>query len=215
MSQVNRAGWGARVPAGGPGKLDPGDVVGICLHWPAMSKPLSTPNAVKSALRGWQNYHMDTKGWSDIAYQEAVDQGGNVYELRGITTQSGANGDALTNQTYGSLLLILAPGEQITVAMVEAVRDRIERHRELYPKSTKIVGHSQIRPEPTACPGPIVADAIARRVFEPEIPNRVTRGRKLLASGLTVLDGIPDGLRPAVEKSRDAIRAELERMPEK
>jgi hypothetical protein len=180
-----------------------------------MSKPLRGVPAVKAALRGWQTYHMDDRGWSDIAYQEAVDQDGNVYELRGLRVQSGANGDARTNQTYGSLLLVLAPGEQPTPAMITATRDRIDTHRRTFGRSTRIVGHSHIRPEPTQCPGPIVMAMIGRDVFAPEEPNRVQRGRRLIGRGLAILDSIPPGLRPVVERHRDTIRAELGRMPER
>ena len=33
--------------------------------------------------RGWQTFHMKTRGWSDIAYNIAVDLAGEVWELRG------------------------------------------------------------------------------------------------------------------------------------
>lgn len=168
MTYQNRSKWGARPATSGPGKLEPRKVIGIALHWPAMSKPLTGVEAVANALRDWQAYHMDTKGWSDIAYQEAIDQAGNVYGLRGLRTQPGANGDRPTNERYGALLLVLAPGEQPTDAMVKAVRRRIRRHRDLFPRSTGIVGHGEIRPEPTACPGQIVQGHIDSGTFNPD-----------------------------------------------
>lgn len=172
MTFINRSKWGARRATGGPGKLDARKVAGIALHWPAMSRPLTTVEAVTNALRGWQAYHMDDKDWSDIAYQEAIDQAGNVYGLRGLRTQPGANGDRTTNERYGALLLVLAPGEQPTDALVKAVRRRIRRHRELFPRSTGIVGHNEIRPEPTACPGPIVQGHIDSGTFDPNRKQR-------------------------------------------
>lgn len=176
---VSRAEWGARPHRAGPGPLLPSNVEGVALHWPAMSKPLRGIAAVSAALRGWQNDHMDDRGWSDIGYQEAIDQDGNVYELRGLGTQSGANGDQDVNKRFGAILLVLAPGEQPTAVMIVATRRRIARHRELFPRSKRIVGHNDIRPEPTACPGPIVTAKIHAGVFEPHDP---TRGKNLDAA---------------------------------
>lgn len=168
MTYFTREEWGARPAGTGPGQLDVEPVVGIVLHWPAMQKPLNSVEAVKAALRSWQRYHMDTHGWSDIAYQEAFDNAGNVYMLRGLRVQSGANGDTDSNKRFGSLLLILAPGEEPSEAMVSSVRDRIAKHRTLFHNSKAIKGHSDVRPEPTACPGPIVQQGIEDGLFEPE-----------------------------------------------
>lgn len=168
MTRYSRSDWHARTPKPGPGPLDARKVVGIALHWPAMSGPIRTTKGVIAALQGWQNYHMDDLGWSDIAYQEAIDQDGNVYVLRGLKATSGANGDTWSNATHGSLLLVLAPGEEPTEKMIRGVRRRIRRHRDLFPRSTRIVGHNDIRPEPTACPGPIVSRLIDAGVFNPD-----------------------------------------------
>lgn len=167
MTTYSRADWGARAARSGPGPLTADQVEGIALHWPAMADPLGSVAAVKTALRGWQNYHMDGQGWSDIGYQVAVDQAGNRYELRGLQTQSGANGGTDVNERFGAALLILAPGEEPTTAMLAEVRRVIADHRRLFPQSTRVVGHSDIRPEPTACPGPAVSRGIRAGVFNP------------------------------------------------
>lgn len=168
MTRYTRSDWKARPATPGPGPLDRRKVVGIALHWPAMSHKLRGFADVASALRSWQNYHMDVHGWSDIAYQEAIDQDGNVYRLRGLRTQSGANGDESVNERYGALLLVLAPGEQPTEAMLTTVRRRIARHRDIFPNSERIVGHQDVRPEPTSCPGPAVMAAIRAGHFDPQ-----------------------------------------------
>lgn len=167
MTHYSRGDWKAR-PARARYKLDPAGVRGIALHWPAMTTRLTTPAQVMAALRSWQSYHMDAKNWSDIAYQVAVDQDGNSYVLRGHAHRSGANGDADVNLEYGALLLVLAPGEKPTKDLIQATRDQIARHRQLYPSSHRIVGHNQIRPEATACPGPIVQALIKQGAFDPQ-----------------------------------------------
>jgi hypothetical protein len=144
-----------------------------------MAKPVNAAGAtgqarVASALRGWQTYHMDGRGWSDIAYQIAVDQAGRAWTLRGLNIRSAANGDADVNRRYGAILLILAPGEKPSAAMVTTVRGVIGDFRRRYPAGTQVKGHGQIRPEPTSCPGPAAQAAINRGDFTPRPTPRPT-----------------------------------------
>jgi len=164
-SRISRKQWGARKRRHHPGRLAPGDVLGVALHWPAMSGRVHTVAGAMASLRGWQNYHMDGHGWSDIAYNEAIDQLGNVYVLRGLKNRSAANGTTTTNGQFGALLLIVGPGEQPSPAMVAAVRRRIARHRELFPSSRRIVGHGDLKS--TTCPGAVVLELIRDGLFEP------------------------------------------------
>lgn len=165
--RFKRRDWGARRRKHHPGRLKSREVKGIALHWPAMDKPVRGICDVQEALRSWQNYHMDVRGWSDIAYQEAIDQDGHVYILRRQKMRSAANGNSYLNGRYGALLLIIANDEEPTPKMIRAVRRRIRRHRKLYPDSTEIVGHGQIRPGGTACPGPAVLNLIRKGAFTP------------------------------------------------
>jgi hypothetical protein len=165
VSRITRKEWGARKRRHHPGRLEADEVVGIALHWPAMSGTVHTVKGAIASLQAWQNYHMDTHGWSDIAYQEAIDQDGNVYVLRGLRNRSAANGNTTTNGTHGAILLIVGPGEQPTPALVAAVRRRVARHRELFPNSRRIVGHGDLKS--TTCPGPVVMAAIRAGTFEP------------------------------------------------
>jgi hypothetical protein len=126
---------------------------------------------VARALRGWQDYHMDDRGWSDIAYQVAVDQAGRVWTLRGLQTRSGANGDEDANLAYGAALLVLGSGESPTGAMINATRQVIADFRRLYPKATEIRPHSAVRVEYTGsgtdCPGDAARGLIAAHQFDP------------------------------------------------
>jgi hypothetical protein len=205
VTHYTRADWNARPARSGPGALNPRKVVGLAFHWPAMSSPLTSPAAVMAALRSWQAYHMDGHGWSDVAYQVAVDQAGNRYELRGLAIQSGANGDAAVNETYGAVLLILAPGEKPSAAMVTEARQVVAEHRALFPKSTRLVGHGQIRPEPTACPGPAAQAAINAGTFEPS-PD-LTRGPLI---DHAIRDARKDRRAAKGEQRRAALKAALD-----
>lgn len=171
VDYLPRSAWDARPARSGPGNLTVSRVEGVTLHWPGMeNRRLSSQAAVAAALRGWQDYHMDTKDWSDIAYQVAVDQAGRAWTLRGLHTQSGANGDNDVNERYGAILLVLGTGEHPTPAMVATTRAVVDDFRELYPDGTAIKPHSAVRPEPTDCPGDLVRALIAHDVFDPDMP---------------------------------------------
>lgn len=71
---------------------------------------------------------------------------GNTYRLRGLRTQSGANGDTDVNERYGAVLLVLAIGEEPTDAMIAATRRVVAKHRRLFKRSRQVVGHGQIFP---------------------------------------------------------------------
>ena len=45
----------------------------IDVHWPGSTGSIGTNREnIAASLRSWQRYHMDTKGWRDIAYNVAV-----------------------------------------------------------------------------------------------------------------------------------------------
>jgi hypothetical protein len=171
VTYLPRSAWGARASRGGTA-LVASQVIGIAVHWPGMAKPINATGdagkaRVASALRGWQNYHMDVRGWSDIAYQIAVDQAGRAWTLRGLNIRSGANGDATVNRQYGAILLVLAPGEQPSDAMEATTRGVIADFRKRFANGTAIKPHSAVREEGTDCPGPAARAAIARGDFTP------------------------------------------------
>lgn len=168
VEYLPRSAWGARAPRPGPGNLTPSRVEGDVLHWPGMgSRRLSKAADVAEALRGWQDYHMDGRGWSDIAYQVAVDQAGRAWTLRGLRTQSGANGDNDVNERFGATLLILGTGETPSPALIATTQGVIADFRKLYPDGTAIKPHSAVRPAGTDCPGDEVRALIEAGRFEP------------------------------------------------
>ena len=178
LTILPRSAWGAR-PSEGSVALDPDEVIGEAIHWPGMSSRIDATgaagyNRVAAALRGWQNYHMDVRGWSDIAYMIAVDQVGRAWTGRGITIRSAANGDAITNRRYGAFLLIVGPGERPTTEAILTMRQVITEFRRHMPHAAaKPVGHGDIRPggtpdQPsTDCPGPITEGLIRAGAFTP------------------------------------------------
>lgn len=153
---LSRAAWTDEGPARAMEALDPDRVVGFAIHWPGSTASIGNPSAssVANRLEGYRRFHVDDRGWSDIAYQVAIDAAGRVWDCRGIKWRSAGNGSDSGNDTYGAVLLMLGPGDVPSDAMVQAIRDwRTDRWLVRYPRATKVVGHHDIRPEPTACPG--------------------------------------------------------------
>ncbi len=169
VEYLPRSAWNARSPNSGPGNLTVSRVEGAVIHWPGTGSTsvIHSKAAVASALRGWQDYHMDSHGWSDIAYQVAVDQAGRAWTLRGLRTQSGANGNNDLNERYGAILLVLVTGEQPSAALKATTRAVIADFRKLYPRGSAIRPHSAVRPGGTDCPGPAARAALARGEFTP------------------------------------------------
>jgi hypothetical protein len=158
-----RAEWGARPGRGTPLPMSR-SCRGLVVHWPGTTKPVRD---VPAALRGWQNYHMDHHGWSDVAYQVAVDQAGEVWELRGFGWRSAANGNAVLNATYGAVLAVLAEREEPSPAMLAGLRAVVADWRRLHPLARSVLGHGEVRPLGTDCPGPALTRLLAVKALDP------------------------------------------------
>jgi hypothetical protein len=192
VTYQSRDSWGARAARGSTG-LIPSEVEGEALHWPGMANPINSVGdagyaRIASALRGWQNYHMDDRGWSDIAYQIAIDQVGRAWTLRGLNIRSGANGDADVNHRFGAFLLILAPGEAPSAAMKATVKGVILDFRRWFSHASSTPkGHKDVRPAGTDCPGPLAYAGIQRGEFT---PSTTTQGDWDMATADQVLAAV-------------------------
>jgi len=77
---ISRAEWGARTATSYTTIARP--IPRYFVHHSA-GAACTTEAACKSAVKGIQNYHMDSQGWSDIGYNFLVGEDGNAYEGRG------------------------------------------------------------------------------------------------------------------------------------
>jgi hypothetical protein len=152
--------------------LDRDVVEGICLHWPGTTTQVGDAGRDRTAARleGYRRFHVAEpptgRGWHDIAYQIGVDQGGRAWSLRGIEFRSAANGTADLNGRFVAVLLLVGPGEQPTPAMLDTARWlRSEVVLRTYPGATRVVGHGQIRPRGTDCPGSAILHRIRSGEF--------------------------------------------------
>ena len=114
------------------------DVIG--LRPPTRRTPLSTPvaevwihhGAGSSAdpvaqWRGYQRFHMDSNGWSDIAYNYGVGLGGEILEGRGADRKGGGTGDPEDSRSYSVCFVGNFEAERPTKAAIEACAELL-RH---------------------------------------------------------------------------------------
>jgi N-acetylmuramoyl-L-alanine amidase len=78
---VTRAEWGAREPRTSPVPITV-PVNMTFIHHSAGQRS-SSPTECMQIVRDIQNFHMDVRGWNDIAYSFLVCEDGRVYEGRG------------------------------------------------------------------------------------------------------------------------------------
>ena len=169
-----RAAWNARPPRSTT-SFPNGRPLGVACHWPGTTTKFRgrTRDQIASSIRGWQDFHMDDRGWSDIAYSVAIDPAGRVWQLRGLKVRSAANGGTQPNADWLAALWVLGQGEDPTPAQIQAFRDwRRDRVLATWPGAGAVKTHNDVRPEPTACPGPdvtrLVRSGSLLRAADPE-----------------------------------------------
>ena len=83
---ISRQEWGARAPKSTPIKISI-PTKELWLHH-AAGAVLPGDDTVSDAdlrrIRSIQKYHMDVRGWNDIAYSFLMDPDGNIFEGRGV-----------------------------------------------------------------------------------------------------------------------------------
>jgi hypothetical protein len=177
VDYISRAATGLVAP-NGQRSLVISAVENVAFHYPGMASPINATDdagmrRVMSALRGWQTYHMKTRGWSDIAYQVGIDQVGRAYTLRGVNVQSAANGDQDVNKRFGAILAIIGNNEAPSDALMATAREVVADFRKRYSRIPKRpTWHGAIRPGGTAsdpstsCPGKLTIAQIRAGNFD-------------------------------------------------
>lgn len=96
-------------------------LVGVALHYPGTPGNIGTESEAQTAARleAYRRQHVNGNGWKDIAYNVAVDQQGNIWTLRGVSKQSGANGTRAANRSRGAILLLVGNTEAPSQKMID------------------------------------------------------------------------------------------------
>jgi len=148
---VSRAQWGARRPRSRTG-LRPDFGSTIHYNGPPIGLGRLIPNhaACSSTWRQIQNFHMDGRGWSDIAYTCGVCPHGYVFEGRGVGVRTAANGTNEGNASAYAVFMFYGDGETPTAEMYAGTSDAVEWLRD-NGAPDGVNGHRDWKP--TACPG--------------------------------------------------------------
>jgi len=127
---------------------------GVHLHYNGPAVPPAVYagdfESVKAFLRNTQRFHMDTRGWADIAYSFFVDRVGRIWEGRGWGVVGGHTQGF--NSTSHAIYFILGDGQVPSSEQVESARQLIAEHHRRYGVGY-VRGHQQAPGNRTSCPG--------------------------------------------------------------
>ena len=178
---ISRQQWGARDPRGVTAFAGTGDPV---IHWNGPRTSLtvaSSESAEISFMRGTQNFHMDSRGWNDFAYNYAVAPSGRIYEGRGRDNRSAANGSTTENRNRLAIFIMIGEGQDLTRQTIDSVNWLLNDlgHDD-------VVGHRDVRS--TECPGDHIYSLLAQ--FNGSVSGAETT-EQTTTSGGTVYE-LPD-----------------------
>ncbi len=149
---VTRKEWGARSPRGTTA-LPVSRVAGCAVHYSASGAPLSHADCDNS-VRAIQNYHMDTQGWQDIAYNWLFCRHGYLYRGRGLGIRSAANGTNHANSHFYAICFLGTDNvgrADITPQAKNALTHFLVWLNRQIPGPLEVCPHSKFTS--TACPG--------------------------------------------------------------
>lgn len=152
-------------------RFNASDVKGFAIHWPGDSgTSISFPTLTQTCqrLEGERRFHTNPepsgRGWLDIAYNFAVDQAGRVFELRGMSCWSAANGNPDVNSKWLAMTALINAGDTPTPELIQAIKDwRKEKFLPSYPSATAVVGHRNLNQ--TNCPGDKLYSLVQSGIF--------------------------------------------------
>lgn len=147
MNLVTRTQWGARPPR----NRTPFNPTGATAHWEGPHMGTFPHDQCPAKVRQIQNFHMDTRGWSDIAYNAIVCPHGTTYEGRGPGVRSAANGTDEGNDNDVAVCYLSGEGDPFTPEGAQAMADAMHW---LSPGGKR---HAHRDWKPTACPGDTIA----------------------------------------------------------
>ena len=219
VTYLARSAW-TSTSAGGR-TLTGSKLRGVAVHWPGTAQAAigeSTQAATAARLRGYRDYHVNVKGWSDIGYNHAIDQAGRIWMCRttqwrgnrvGAHCASATNQDA--NHEYVGVLLIIGQSETPSAKMIAAFRDWYHnRFLTGWPGRTDVRGHGQVQGAQTNCPGSRAKAAIPIMTtkptsgsddLDPEDDLNETQARQL-ADAARIAGDLESLLQPAVQDGR-------------
>lgn len=149
MKLVTREQWGARAPKT---RQSISTVRGVGIHWVGPSQGKWSHDKCAGKVKGIQNFHMDSRGWADIAYSHLACPHGYIFEGRKWGTRTAANGTNDGNNYYHAICYLGGEGDPFTDAAKTAMREYILLHQSRY--GNEVRPHSWFKA--TGCPGDVI-----------------------------------------------------------
>lgn len=188
MAYYSRSSW-TNVAKGGTRLAGSGRTMKyIYIHYPGQPGNIGRAHTsvTKRRLKGYLRQHKNINKWADIAYNVAVDQDGNVWELRGIDRQTGANGGTTSNRHGQSILVLVGNNEEPTKECIAGIKDAISRIQKVHPEATTLRGHQDSPDASTECPGPHLMKLVKSGLKEQSAPAKKQPAAKKADGSLTV-----------------------------
>ncbi|MET0785493.1 MAG: hypothetical protein ABWY25_02150 [Paenisporosarcina sp.] len=148
MDLVTRDQWGARRPKNRVTGSLTGPSTG---HWNGPQIPVVDHSKCAAQVRGVQNFHMDSRGWSDIAYNFVICPHGYTFEGRGLNVINGANGTNTANRTSHAIMWLAGKDNPFTDAEKIEFRECVKYVDDNTMAPDSAVGHRDHKS--TECPG--------------------------------------------------------------
>lgn len=152
---VQRDTWGARKPKSVTIQ-NPRNIHELFIHWPATPGSTSNINTIteeRAWMRQIQNFHMDTRDWSDFAYNYAIFPSGRIYAGRTMRRVPAAQEGHNTNTV--AICCVLGIGDTHIPGAMKANLRQFVRWAEKYTHNElKVRGHKDVGQ--TSCPGPVL-----------------------------------------------------------
>lgn len=137
---------------------------------PENGRTLDTMNEQIRTVQGFQNYHMDTHGWDDIAYHFVVFQWvGKTPMARAFKGRPSTHTPAAQEKHNTRTLAICVVGNGDKEPMQANTRFMIETLIRRYPTIMRIGGHRDV--VQTSCPGSKFYAAIPRIADALDLPH--------------------------------------------
>jgi hypothetical protein len=178
-----RAEWQAEPPARPLTPYAVGAVRGTTIHWEGTPTPaIPTP----ALLRSIQTFHVEQRGWRDIAYNLAVDQAGAVWECRGLDYRNGAHPDGTgANDSTVAVVALIGEGQTASPAMLAGLSAACAIVAAHHPGASQVWPHRYWTA--TACPGEqltaaIEAGTISAHPDELKLEPNPPKGPRMLAT---------------------------------
>jgi hypothetical protein len=159
----------------------------VSVHYEGIGDGDQPHSRCASQVRAQQAFHMDGRGWTDIAYNALTCPHGWVFEGRGLHVKSAANGTALGNAKGYAIQGMIGAGEQPTPEMDQGIKEAADWFRTEGSALDEVNGHRDWKP--TACPGdPLYARVQAGR-YDPSgtLPPAPTPPSTTQENGMSAL----------------------------